>query len=127
MTSTTTGPSASPASPLPSAVSAACRRDTPTEKPVAGTSSPHEAADEAVIAPAAADRAEADGAALFVFHLEGELGLEDGAGVVFEAADDGRIDSTRSDSSRPPTDSRHFIQLLAIQARPGCAIDPSEE
>ncbi len=51
-----------------------------------------EAADEAVIAPAPADRAEHDGLALLVRHLEGELRFEDGAGVVFEAADDGRID-----------------------------------
>ncbi len=39
MTVTTTGPVASAASILPSAVSAAWSRDTPMEKPVAGTSS----------------------------------------------------------------------------------------
>ena len=51
-----------------------------------------EAADEAVIAPAAADRAEADGASVLVLHLEGQLGLVDRAGVVFEAAHDGGVD-----------------------------------
>ncbi len=51
-----------------------------------------EAGDEAVITPAAADRAEADGTAVLVLDLEGEFGLEDGAGVVFEAADDGGVD-----------------------------------
>ena len=78
---------------LPSAASAACSRDTPMEKPVAGTSSLHEAADQPVIAPAAADRAEHDRLALLVRDLERQLGLEDGAGVVFEAADDRGIDS----------------------------------
>ena len=52
-----------------------------------------EAADEAVVAPSPADRAEDDRLAFFVRHFEGELGFEDGAGVVFEAADDGGIDT----------------------------------
>ena len=51
-----------------------------------------EARDQTVIAPAAADRAEAHGAAVLVLHLEGQLGLVDRAGVVFEAAHDGGID-----------------------------------
>ena len=51
-----------------------------------------EAGDEIVVAPAAADRAEADRAALLVLHLEGQLGLEHRAGVVLEPADDRRID-----------------------------------
>ena len=62
------------------------------EKPVAGTGSLPEAADEPVIAPAAADRAEAHRAAVLVLDLKGQLGLVDGAGVVFEAAHDGRVD-----------------------------------
>ena len=47
-----------------------------------------EAADEAVIAPSPADRAEDDGLAFLVRHFEGELRLEDGPGVIFQAADD---------------------------------------
>ena len=58
-----------------------------------------EAADQAVIAPSPADRAEDDGLALLVGHLERELRLEDGAGVVFEAADDGGIDPNSADSN----------------------------
>ncbi len=52
-----------------------------------------EARDEAVIAPAAADRAEADRPAVVVLDLEGELRLEDGAGVIFEPAYYGRVDA----------------------------------
>ena len=40
MTSTTTGPSDGAGLSLLSAASAACRRDTPMEKPVAGTFCP---------------------------------------------------------------------------------------
>ena len=58
------------------------------EKPVAGTLLPREALDQAVVAPAAADRAEAHGLAVVVSHFGGDLGLEHGAGVVLEAADD---------------------------------------
>ena len=47
-----------------------------------------EARDEIVVAPAAADGAEADGVALLVLGRDQQLGFEDGAGVVFEAADD---------------------------------------
>ncbi len=54
------------------------------------------ARDEPVIAAAAADRAEPHGMTEFVFHREGQFGLEDGAGVIFEAADDGGVDLTRS-------------------------------
>ena len=63
------------------------------EKPVAGTGSPREARHEIVVAPAAADRAEAHRAAVLVLDLEGQLDFEDRAGVVFEAAHDGGIDS----------------------------------
>ena len=52
-----------------------------------------EARDEPVIAPAAADRAEADRPAVVVLDLEGQLRLEDGAGVIFEPANDGGIDT----------------------------------
>ena len=51
-------------------VSAACRRDTPMEKPVAGTGSPRKRDDQPVVAPAAADRAEAHRPALLVLDLE---------------------------------------------------------
>ena len=91
-TVTTTGPGSGLASSLPRCVSAACRRDTPMEKPVAGTGSPRKRADEPVVAPAAADRAEADGLALVVLGLERQFNFVDRAGVVFEAADDGGID-----------------------------------
>ena len=42
-----------------------------------------------IIAPAAANRAEADRAAFFVFCLKQQFDLENRAGVVFEAADNG--------------------------------------
>ena len=45
-----------------------------------------EARDEIVVAAAAADRAEAHGLAVVAFDLERQLGFEDGAGVVFKAA-----------------------------------------
>ena len=51
-----------------------------------------EARDQAVVAPAAADRAEAHGAAFFVFGFERQFNFVDRAGVVLEAADDGFID-----------------------------------
>src|SRR5438067_1466522 len=47
---------------------------------------------EAIVAAAAADRAEAYGTALLVLGVEQEFDLVDGAGVVFEAADDGGVD-----------------------------------
>ena len=72
--------------------SALARRETPIEKPVAGTGSAAEAGDEAVVAATATDGAEDDVLALLVLHLEGEFDLEDRAGVVFEAADDGGVD-----------------------------------
>ena len=58
------------------------------EKPVAGTGSSRNRADQAVVAAAAADRAEAHGLAVLVRDGEGQLGLEDRAGIVFEAAHD---------------------------------------
>src|SRR5690606_23288804 len=51
-----------------------------------------ESRDQPVIAATAADRAEDHVLALFVLHLEGEFDLEDGARVVFEAADHGGVD-----------------------------------
>ena len=92
-TVTTTGPGSGLVSSLPSSVSAACRRDTPMEKPVAGTGSPRKRDDQPVVAPAAADRAEAHRAALLVLGLEQEFDFVDRAGVIFEAADDGGIDA----------------------------------
>ena len=50
-----------------------------------------EARHQAIITPAAADRAEAHGAAFFVFGLKQQFHLVDRAGVVFEATDDGKI------------------------------------
>ena len=55
-----------------------------------------EARDQPVIAPAAADRAEADDLALLVGDFGQQFGLVDRAGVIFEAADDGGIDRMRS-------------------------------
>ena len=52
-----------------------------------------EARHEAVITPAAADRAEAHRAAFLVLGLEGQFNFEDRAGVIFEAADDGGVDA----------------------------------
>ena len=72
---------------------AASSRETPIEKPVAGTGSAAEARDEPVIAPAAADRAEAHRPAIVVLDLEGQLGLEDRAGVIFEPAHHGGVDA----------------------------------
>ena len=63
------------------------------EKPVAGTLLPEEALDQTVVAPAAADRAEAHGLAVLVFDRKGQFGLEHGAGVVFEAAHDRGVDA----------------------------------
>src|SRR5690606_1634028 len=51
-----------------------------------------EARDEAVVAAAAGDRAEADDLALVVRYLKQQLSLVDRAGVVFEAAHDRRVD-----------------------------------
>ena len=51
-----------------------------------------EALDEVVVAPAAGHGTEAAGAALLVDDLSGQLGLEDRAGVVGEAAHDGGIE-----------------------------------
>ena len=52
----------------------------------------HEARDETVVTPAAADRAEADGAAFVVFGFDEQFNFEDRAGVILEAADDGGVD-----------------------------------
>ena len=63
------------------------------EKPVAGHRLGAEAAHQPIIAATAADGAEHHVLALFVLHLEGEFDLEDRAGVVFEATDDGGVDA----------------------------------
>src|SRR4029077_462366 len=52
-----------------------------------------EARDQAVIAPTAADRPEADRPAVVARRFEGQLRLEDGAGVIFEPAHDGGVDA----------------------------------
>src|SRR5690606_17344524 len=52
-----------------------------------------EAGNESVVAPAAADRTEADGPAVLVGGVEGELGLEHETGIIFETADDRRVDA----------------------------------
>src|SRR5579863_2539147 len=48
--------------------------------------------DKPVVPAAAADRAEADRLAVLAGRFEGQLGFEDGAGVIFEASDDGGVD-----------------------------------
>ena len=53
----------------------------------------HEARDEPIVTPAAADRAEAHRAAFVVFGFDQQFNFVDGAGVVLEAADDGWIDA----------------------------------
>jgi hypothetical protein len=74
---------------------------------------------EVVVAPAAADGAEADGAAGFVGGLEGQLGLEDGAGVIFEAADHRRIDADaiRAIACRPDDLRNGFDRPQAFLSR----------
>ena len=52
-----------------------------------------EARDEAIISPAAANRAEHNLLALLIGDGEGQFDLEDRAGVVFEAADDGTVNA----------------------------------
>ncbi len=78
-----------------------------------------EARHEAVVAPAAADRAEAHRAAFLVLGFEQQFNLVDRAGVVLEAADDGGIDP---DSICPYPAARQqvrkstmFSQLRATQ------------
>ena len=68
------------------------------EKPVAGTFWPRKRSIEAVVASAAADRAEAHELAVFVLRLDQEFGFEHGAGVVFEATNDGGIDADTVDA-----------------------------
>ena len=72
-----------------------------------------EALDEPVIAPAAHHRAEADRLPALVFDGRGQLGLEHGAGVIFEAAHDGGIDADPIRRSPPlATSLRYARQLL---------------
>ena len=94
-TSTMTGPRRAVASTIGDLIAFERRgksRDTPIENPVAGTSSAAEAADEPIIAASTADRPEADRLAVVAEDLEGQLGFEDRARIIFEAAHDGRID-----------------------------------
>ena len=57
-----------------------------------------EARDQPVIAPAAADRAEAHDLAILVGDFGKKLGLVDRPGVVFETANDGGIDADTASS-----------------------------
>ncbi len=59
---------------------------------MAGTGSPRKRDDETIVTTTATDGAEANGTALFVFGFEREFNFVNGAGIVFEAAHDGRID-----------------------------------
>lgn len=52
----------------------------------------HEARNEAIITPAATDRAEYDLFALFIGDIEGQLGLIDRAGIIFETANNRGVD-----------------------------------
>ena len=71
------------------------------------------ARDQPVIAPAAADRAEADRPSGLVFHFESQLGLEDRAGVIFEAADDGGVDAmTLCLAARRRADVGDLLKLI---------------
>ena len=69
-----------------------------------------EAPDQAVIAPAARDRAEAHRLAVLAFDREGQLNLEHRAGVIFEAADDGGIDA---DARLVVARRRHQLAIAA--------------
>ena len=73
--------------------SAAKRRETPIEKPVAGNRLRAKARHQPVVAAAAADRAEPDRPAVHARRLERQLGLEDRAGVIFKPAHDGGVDA----------------------------------
>src|SRR6185312_4074408 len=93
-----------------------------------------EAADEAVIAAAAADRAETHGATVIVFDLEGQLRLEHSAGVIFEAADDGRIDPDAISGVACGCDDRPDILEVTppdfARSRPrhiACALEHAED
>ena len=106
-------------SSLPRFFSAVIRRDTPMEKPVAGTVLAREALDQPVIAPAAADRAEATTWPFSLGTVEEKFGLVDGAGVVFEAADDGGVDADRDlhRSRRHLTSSAIYAQFVTRPRR----------
>ena len=76
------------------------------------------ARDKPVISSAAADRAEAYGKPSSSFGRERQLNLENGAGVIFEAAHDGRIDCDAVDriapSIRQQYDLFEFIKASSI-------------
>ena len=88
------------------------------EKPVAGTLVAEEPLHQPVVPPAAADGAEANGLSVVVLHLEGQLGLEHGAGVVLEAADAGGIDAHARASPPAPVSSIDLPKLLDASPRP---------
>jgi hypothetical protein len=77
-------------------LSAVISRETPMEKAGRRHRLAHEARDQAIVTATAADRAELDFLALLVGDVEQEFSFEDRAGVIFEAADDGGVDLTRS-------------------------------
>ncbi len=79
-----------------------------------------EARHEAVVAPAAADRAEADRPAVLARRLEGQLRFEDGAGVIFEAAHDGSVDQNSIFACIAAAAS------AAIHAMPPSSLSPSD-
>ena len=74
---------------------------------------------EPVVAPAAADRAEAHRAAFLVLGFEGEFNFVDRAGVVFEAADDRGIDH---ECGRRRSRSLHKLRISNSSAMPLRAI-----
>ena len=72
-----------------------------------------EARDQPVITPAAADRAEAHDLAVLVGDFGQQFGLEDRAGVVFEAADDGGVDRDAvGHRSLPHARARNLLQFV---------------
>ena len=103
MTSTTTGPTCAPAPTIGLSISfsAANRRDTPMEKPVAGTGSERNLPTRIVVAAAAAHRTETHGLAR-PSHAEGQFRFEDQGRVIFEAAHDRRIDQHAIPAIRRP-------------------------
>src|SRR5262245_2181859 len=70
-----------------------------------------EARDQAVVAPAAADRAEPHRPALVVLDLEGEVHFVDRAGVIFEPANDGRVDLHSIPITQCYNQLRNFFDL----------------
>src|SRR5262249_15900174 len=80
----------------------------------------HEARDEPVIAPAAADRAEANGATFLVFDLERELNLVDRAGVVLKAADHRPVDADAVAIAACRYETIDLSEFIPSRARHAC-------